>query len=131
MTQKLDGGAVPANLAVPIGCLLVITAFFLPWLRVDTVGVSGLGLLRQRFFQPAAAVVLAFLVLATGRAVPRQIVMRLSSRLTIVVAGAIMAGTFGFYSVTLGQLAGPGLWLSFAGGLLIVVGTVFDLIRGA
>ena len=140
-----------ANAAVPIGAVLVIVAFFLPLVYLDSMGVSGFqlvihkglawdllvhfgiyvesptGVTRPLILVPFMGLGVLLLELTIGK----HVISRLVSRTLIFVTGVILAGGFGYVgAMCVEVLPAPGLWMMFSGGLLIALGSVFDVVRG-
>jgi hypothetical protein len=144
-------GATHSNLAVPLGALFVLISFFLPWINLGPAEVSGFdlafrpeaaGALLDRFgvytrepttvtrplmLVPLMAIGVLMLNLTAGK----RLIMRLVTRSLIMVTGLMITAGFGFVgSMVVNVRPGPALWTTFSGGLLIVLGTVYDVARG-
>lgn len=140
------------SVAVPVGGLLIVVSFFLPWVYLDHAGVSGF----QLAFQEEPARVLLELL---GLSIPNPIrgtrvlslvpllavgvllldltagthrMTRLISRGLIFITGLLIIAVFGYVGGSVVVLSpGPALWSTFSGGLLIVLGSAFDVVRGS
>ena len=139
------------NLAVPVGALLIIISFFLPWVYLGHAGVSGFQLaleagpataLLERFevytdapnhlTRPLLAIPLMGLaVIMLDLTAGKRVATRIVSRTLIFVTGLFITGAFGYVGCTVVVVhPAPALWTTFSGGLLIALGSVFDVARG-
>ena len=77
---------------------------------------------------PAMAAGVLLLNLTAGRGT----LVRTVSRMLIFATGMFVSLVFGYMGSKCPQLQPtPAFWMTFSGGLLIAVGTVFDIFRGA
>ena len=145
-----------SNAAVPVGGMLIIVSFFLPWISLASTSPSGFelafadeaarGLLVHfgvDFREPAlkeptritrplvllplmALGVLVLDLTAGSRFVSRP--PRRISRLVVLATGVFFSIVFGYLGCNFPDLRlGPAFWTTFSGGLLIAVGSVFDV----
>lgn len=152
MSEKApDPRDAPAygNVGVPVGCLIVIVCFFLPWTApkgASAMEISGdpfkaltalshvlevhtekpLAYTRVLYLVP----ILALSTLMLEITVPPGHGGRILARLAVLAAGATLC----LFFVSLGilhasKLAG-GFWGSLTGALFIFVGVLFNVFRG-
>ena len=139
-----------ANIAVPIGALLIIASFFLPWLDFEASSPSGFdiafrspsarvllnhfgvnpakptGLTRRLVSAPLMAVGVLLLHVTAGS----HVVTRVFSRMLTFATGVFLTIVLGYVGSMFTQLTpAPAFWTTFSGGLLIAVGSFFDVLR--
>ena len=141
-----------ANIAVPIGALLIIASFFLPWLDLEASSPSGFdiafrvpsarvllnqfgmdpkkatGLTRRLVIVPLMAVGVLLLNATAGS----HVLTRVFSRMLTFATGVFLSIVLGYVGLKVPQLhPAPAFWMTFSGGLLIAVGSFFDVLRRA
>ena len=140
-----------SSVAVTIGGLMIIVSFFLPWVYLGPSSASGFQLAFEkpmaqlligrfgaypaeptRITRPLAlvplfALAVLMLHLTTGKRVPARIV----SRTLVFATGLVVAIVFAYVGAMVVEVRpAPALWTTFGGGMLIALGSVFDVLRG-
>ena len=149
------------NRAASLGALLVIFSFFLPWFYLGESSRSGFELvLREEAAEELLArfdimliqstedgaktvsanaatrplllaPLLALSTLALDSSKVRGTLMRILVRGLIGGAGALLAGAFAWFGISVMVIQPtPMYWMVVLGGLLIALGSLFDIIRG-
>ena len=141
------------NIAVPIGALLIVASFFLPWLNFP--GASSPSGFDIAFRTPSARVLLNHFgvdpkrptgltrrlvivplmaggVLLLNVTAGSHVVTRVFSRMLTFATGVFLSIVLGYVGLKVPQLhPAPAFWTTFSGGLLIAVGSFFDVLRRA
>ena len=160
-----QAGCQAGNIAVPIGALLIIASFFLPWLEFESSTPSGFDIAfrtasarkfldhfgvptpeptkitRRLVLVPLMAAGVLLLNLTTGASVQSgqtpsthsaktHVVTRTFARILIFATGVFLTVVLGYVGSMFTQLKpAPAFWTTFSGGLLIAVGSFFDILR--
>jgi hypothetical protein len=149
------------NAAVPVGALLIIAAFFLPWFHLGSAAPSGFDIafrdesarrlmnhfgletdqptrITRRFVLVPLMAAGVLLINVTSQARPSSgsgaavLVTRTFARVLSLGTGLFLAVLVGYVGVRFVHLRPAGaFWMTFSGGGLIAIGSVFDLLRGA
>ena len=135
------------NIGVPVGCILIVACFFLPWLtRTHISGMemasmsakadAAFGYLAEHSRTPVLtarvlylAPLLALVALLLDLSVPPGHKSRFFARLGILAAGASLGMFFIHFGVYFGAQLTYGFWGSLMGSLFITVGVIFDVAR--
>lgn len=140
-----------SNVAVTIGGLMIIVSFFLPWVYLGPSSASGCQLAfekpmaqlligrfgiytaeptritRPLVLVPLFALAALMLHLTTGK----HVLARIVSRTLIFATGLVLAMVFAYVGAMVVELRpAPALWTTFGGGMLIALGSAFDVLRG-
>ena len=151
MTETKQGKAtrVQGNIGVPIGTVVLVVCFFLPWVRpsnisaavmvVDATRANATALyamgVTANHPQAVSRVLLMIPLLAVSTlllelSAPAGHSARVIARISILAGG----GTLCVFFVAVGLQAGPkllyGFWGSLSGALFITVGGLFNVFRG-
>jgi hypothetical protein len=150
MSETLTGSkdSTPRrNFAVPVGAVIVIVCFFLPWITLDhssAMEVSGDPLKAESAFvylrlyadHPLSYTRLLYLIptlalstLLLDSTVPPGHVGRVAARLGAFAGGATLCFFFIFCGLRMGPKLTYGFWGSLSGALYISVGALFDVFR--
>ena len=135
------------NLGVPVGCVLLLAGFFLPWLSFGALSgmeiaadrekaamaiavarpahVSSAMGLRLLLFVP----ILALVTLMIEMTVPPGHPERLLARLGVLLAGGTLTLFFLYVGIVYAPYLAAGFWGSCMGAMFILVGGVFDAAR--
>jgi hypothetical protein len=135
------------SFAVPVGAVLLIVCFFLPWTALDhssAMEVSGdplkaesafdyLGLYAARpfnytrllFLIPILGISALLVETTVGPGHPGRMAVRLS----VFAGGAALCLFFVFCGVHMGAKLVYGFWGSLTGALYLCVGALFDVLR--
>jgi hypothetical protein len=135
------------NIGIPVGCILILVCFFLPWLsRTHTSGIqmagssakadAAFGYLGTHSRTPILVTRVLYLVpllaltaLLLDLSVPPGHKSRFFARLGILAAGAALSMFFVHFGCTYGAQLTYGFWGSLMGALFITVGVIFDVAR--
>jgi hypothetical protein len=135
------------NPGVPVGCILLVACFFLPWVPViglsavriasdpeaaeAAFGALGLGhpspihVTRLLFFVP----LLALSTWMLDASVPPGASGRLAAKIGVLMSGVVLAFFFAAMGFFFGPHLGAGFWGSLMGSLFILVGVIFNVAR--
>ena len=135
------------NIGVPVGCLIILGCFFMPWLTLDGASAMELstdrqkaeaafGYLRLHHRMPIMVTrglymipLLALSTLMLDFAIAPGHVARAAARFGILASGAVLAIFFIHTGVSFGPQMSYGFWGSLTGSLFVAVGVLFNVAR--
>ncbi len=147
MSHPASDSGVRGNVGVPIGSILILIGFFLPWLAFGGLSAAqiaanpdrmaaALGVLSRDVPAPGAVArallvipILALSTLMIDVATPPGHPARLAARLGVLLAGALLTAFFLLAGVLYGRHLTSGFWGSCMGALFILVGGIFNAAR--
>lgn len=146
-TPHAPASSRPGNPGIPVGCILLVACFFLPWVSVADLsamriaadadaadaafGVLGLShpspgsVTRLLFFVPA----LALSTWMLDASVPLGRPGHLATKLGVGASALVLVLLFGGLGAAFGRQLAAGFWGSLMGSLFILVGVIFDVAR--
>jgi hypothetical protein len=135
------------NIGVPIGCILLLVCFFLPWITMGSVSALELSTDREtavsafahlQFSSPLPMLLtrglwvvplLALLVLWTELTIPSGRLGRRAVRIAVFAVAGVAAFLFIRFGLDFGTQLAYGFWGSLMGDLFITVGELFNVLR--
>ena len=136
------------NLGVPVGTVLIVVCFFLPWVTLNdftALEVSAnhqkasmaLGYLKMNPRNPLALrralyliPIVALSTLMLQFAIPPGRTGRAAARFGVLAVGAMLCTFFIYFAFHHGPKLACGFWGSLTGALFITVGALFNVFRG-